>query len=320
MPIIVGPVAPPSPGEVYVGYPLSHYRRQVARETGIFLGSTVRSGTRNFLVDDRYPIKSNLDQADLYAGKWLLRPRALAEEDRVRIVAERGYDPSTGTIRPDSVWTNAPETDEPYEIHGTIEPWEQMIDLVNAGLKRCLTAVDIDLPIPEGTNRVSLREVAPWLQDARWVRQVGWFPSGGDIVTVDPYVYPFRGTVEPNGASFTLRWDSMWLGAGTDLWLKCVKRGYDHCRADQAGAFGEQAGLWAEDNEAVIPPEWCSAGALCEFFERYGDVVGGGSREEVEQNQKKAAQRFDRLSREFFALPPYTLLNPIRRGWYVGAY
>ena len=319
MPIVIVP-APPAPGEVYVGYPLAHYRRQIARETGVFVGSTVRSGTRNYLVDDRYPIKSNLDQGDLYAGKWLLRPRAPLEEDRVRIISERGYDPSTGTIRPDSVWTDAPATGEPYEIHGTIEPWEQMIDLINAGLKRCFTVVDVAVPIPAGQTVVSLREAAPWLQDARWVRQVGWFPAGGVLATTDPYSAPFRGTVEPNGAGFNLRWDSMWLTAGTDLWLKCIKRGYDHCRADQTGAFGEQAGVWTEDSEATIPPEWCAAATLVEFFERFGDVVSGGSRDEVELNQKKAAARFDRMAREYFNLPPYTLLAPVRRGWFVGAY
>jgi hypothetical protein len=322
MPIVIGPGPDEFPpgGVAEVGYPLAHYRRQIARETGVFVGSSVRSGTRNYLVDDRYPIKSSLDQGDLYAGKWLLRPRAAVEEDRVRIVAERGYDPQTGTIRPDSAWVNAPVTDEPYEIHGTIEPWEQMNDLVNEGLKRCLVVVDQAVPIPAGSSRVALRPYAPWLQDARWVRQVGWLTGGQMIDTSDPYVNPFRGTVEADGAGYTLRWDGMWLGAGGDLLLKCLKRAYDHCRADDAGVFGEQSGVWAEDNEATVVPEWVAAGALCEFFERYGDVVAGGSRDEVELNQKKAAARFDRMVREYFNLPPYTLLPPVRRGWLVGAY
>jgi hypothetical protein len=308
------------PGAVYVGYPLAHYRRQIARETGVFVGSTVRSGSKSYLVDDRYPIKSSLDQGDLYAGKWLLRPRAALAEDKVRIVSERGYDPSTGTLRPDSNWVNAPTTDEPYEIHGTIEPWEQMIDLVNAGLKRCLTVVDILVPVAPGANFIDLRAEAPWLMDARWVRQVGWWPGGTEPATSDPYNFPFRGSVEPNGTGYTLRWDHMWLGAGLPLSLKCIKRGYDHCRAEDTGVFGEQAGVWEEDNEGPVPPEWVAAGALCEFFERYGDVVAGGSREEVELNQKKAAARFDRMSREYFNIPPMTLIQPMKRGWLVGRY
>lgn len=320
-PIVIGPGGDELPsGIAEVGYPLAHYRRQIARETGVFVGSTVRSGTRSYLVDDRYPIKSSLDQADLYAGKWLLRPRAVLEEDKVRIVSERGYDPSTGTLRPDSSWVNAPATDEPYEIHGTIEPWEQMIDLINAGLKRCMVVVDVAVPAVAGANRVSLRDIAPWLQDARWVRQVGWLPLAHTFETFDPYWAPFRGTVEPNGAGFTLRWDHMWLGGGSNLAIKCLKRGYDHCRVDGLGVFGEQSGLWAEDHEALPVPEWVAAGALVEFFERYGDVVAGGSREEVELNQKKAAARFDRMTREYFNVPPYTLTQPMRRGWMVGAY
>jgi hypothetical protein len=111
----------------------------------------------------------------------------------------------------------------------------------------------------------------------------------------------------------------MWLSTGY-LTLRCLKRAYDHCRADSGGTFGEQAGVWEEDNEGPVVPEWVSAGALVEFFERYGDVVAAGSRDEVEANQKKAAARFDRMVKEYFNLPPYTLLDPIRRGWLVGAY
>lgn len=308
------------PGQQFVGYPMGYYRRQIARETGVFIGSTVRSGSRSYLVDDRYPIKSNLDQGDLYAGKWLLRPRAELDEDKVRIVSERGYDPATGTLRPDSSWVNAPQTDEPYEIHGTIEPWEQMIDLINAGLKRCVTVVDVELTILPGAHSIDLRSAAPWLQDARWVRQIGWWPTGTTQEGSDPYNYPFRGSVEPNGTGLTLRWDHMWLGNGTPLMMKCLKRAYDHCRGSDVGVFGEQAGVWDEDSEGPVVPEWVAAGALCEFFERYGDVVAAGSREEVELNQKKAAARFDRMTREYFNLPPMTLLQPVRRGWLVGRY
>lgn len=318
---VLRPRAPtPAPGAVYVGRPLAHYRRQVARETGVFIASTVRSATTSYLVDDRYPIKSSLDQGDLYAGKWLLRPQATNGDDLVRIVAERGYDPASGTIRPDSAWAVAPATGEPYEIHGTIEPWEQMNDLINEGLKRCHVVVDVLVPLAPGQTSVALRDYCPWLQDARWVRQVGWWPQGeASIGTVDPYVYPFRGTVTPDGTGYTLRWDHMWLG-GSVLSVKCIKRAYDHCRGSSLGVFGEQSGLWGEDDEGPVEPVWVSAGALCEFFERYGDVVAAGSREEVELNQKKSAARFDRMSREYFNLPPYTLLDPIRRGWLVGSY
>jgi hypothetical protein len=298
------------------------YRRQVARETGVFVASTVRSGSVSYLVDDRYPIKSSLDQGDLYAGKWLLRPQATSDDDRVRIVAERGYDPSTGTVRPDSPWTGAPATGEPYEIHGTIEPWGQMNDLVNEGLKRCLVVVDVPIPIAPGQVSVSLRDWCPWLQDARWVRQVGWWPTDAaptDLGTTDPYGYPFRGTVTPDGTGFVLRWDHQWLG-GRTITVKCLKRAYDHCRGSSAGVFGEQAGVWKEADEGPVVPVWCSAGTLVEFFERYGDVVAAGSRDEVEANQKKAAARFDRMVKEYFNLPPYTLLDPIRRGWLVGAW
>ena len=173
MPIVLSPVVvPPSPltGMVGIATTVGEYRRRIAEETGNFLASTVSSASLTFLQDNAYPVRSSLDQSDLFTGKWLLRPQATDERDRVRIVAERGYDPSTGVLRPDSPWFTTPVTNEAYELHGVIEPWNQMLDLINEALKRCFAVDHLVLPVTPGVQQIDLTPYAPWLLDPRWVR------------------------------------------------------------------------------------------------------------------------------------------------------
>jgi hypothetical protein len=49
-------------------------------------------------------------------------------------------------------------------------------------------------------------------------------------------------------------------------------------------------------------------------------VVAAGNREEAETNLQKQAATFSTLTQQYFLLPPYTLLNPVKSGWFVGAY
>lgn len=327
MPIILTPkYTPQDAGTTVVGYPLGMYRRRIARETGNFLASFVESGATSFLRDNRYPVRSNLDQGDLYPGKWLLRPQAPNEEDRVRIVAELGYDPQTGTLRPDSPWTVGPNSTEPYELHGVIEPWDQMNDLVNEALKRCMVIDHLVLePVP-GEPYLNLTPYAPWLLDARWVRGCAFIDPQlvDDPADIDMTQPNFRGWVEQQGRTMMLRWQHWQYGTHSTnpmvLVLRCVKRAFDHCRAAPSGTFGERAGLSEEAHEGPVPDDWVAAGALVEFWNSLGDVVAAGNKAEAESNQTKAAQLFTTLSQNYFVLPPFTLLNPIRSGWFVGAY
>jgi hypothetical protein len=309
-----------------VGYPLGMYRRRIARETGNFLASFVESGATSFLRDNTYPVRSNLDQADLFSGKWLLRPQATDPSDLVRIVAELGYDPQTGTLRPDSPWAVPPASTEPYEIHGVIEPWDQMNDLVNEALKRCMVVDHLVLAPNPGQPYLDLTPYAPWLLDARWVRGAAFVDpllvdSPADIDMSQPN---FRGWVEQQGRTMMLRWQGWHFNSTTSsspvLVLRCVKRAYDHCRATADGQFGERTGLEAEGHEGPAPDEWVAAGALLEFWNSLGDVVAAGNKAEAEGNQAKAAETFTTLTQNYFVLPPFTMLNPLKSGWYVGAY
>jgi hypothetical protein len=328
MPILLSPVVTPT-GDTgaAIGVPLGRYRRRIAKETGNYLASLVESGATSFLRDNHYPIKSNLDQGDLFSGKWLLRPTATAPADRVRIVAELGYDPATGTLRPDSPWSVGPATDEPYELHGVIEPWDQMNDLINEALKRCMVVDHLVLPADPGATFFNLTPYAPWLLDARWVRGAAFVDatSVDDPADIDMSQPTFRGWVEQQGRTMVLRWQGWPYGHAYSsqqpvLVLRCIKRAYDHCRLSSDGTFGELSGLSEEIHEGPVAEDWAAAGALVEFWNTFGDVVAAGNRDEAETNQAKVAQTFTTLTQQYFLLPPYTLLNPVKSGWFVGAY
>lgn len=329
MPIILTPrFSPPDVGVTVVGTALGQYRRRIAKETGNFLASTVESGAVSFLRDNKYPVKSTLDQGDLFSGKWLLRPQAPSPVDRVRIVAELGYDPQTGTLRPDSAWLDPPASTEPYELHGVIEPWEQMNDLINEALKRCMVVDHLVLAITPGENWINLTPFAPWLLDARWVRGAAVIDPNqvNNPADIDMTQPNFRGWVEPQGRTVMLRWQG-WnhytantTSGSPVMVLRCIKRAYDHCRSGPDGVFGEQSGLFAETHEGPAPEDWVAAGALLAFWESFGDVVAAGNRTEATDNQAKQAETFTTLSQQYFSLPPMTMLHPIRGGWYVGAY
>lgn len=328
-PILLTPTfTPPDTGVTVIGYPLGRYRRRIAKETGNFLASTVESGAVSFLRDNKYPVKSTLDQGDLFSGKWLLRPQAPQPQDRVRIVAELGYDPQTGTLRPDSSWTDAAASTEPYELHGVIEPWEQMNDLINQALKRCMLVDHLVLPVTPGENWINLTPYAPWLLDGRWVRGAAVVDPNqvNDPADIDMTQPNFRGWVEPQGRTTFLRWQgwnrftSSSPSGSPVLVVRCIKRAYDHCRLGSDGTFGECAGLTQETHEGPVPEDWVAAGALVAFWESFGDVVAAGNRDEAESNQAKMAETFTTLSQQYFSLPPMSMLNPIRSGWWAGNY
>ena len=328
MPILLSPlITPQTDTGIAVGTPLGRYRRRIAKETGNYLASLVESGSTSFLRDNHYPIRSNLDQGDLFSGKWLLRPTATTPSDRVRIVAELGYDPATGTLRPDSPWAVGPATNEPYELHGVIEPWDQMNDLINQALQRCMVIDHLVLPVSPGATYFDLTPYAPWLLDARWVRSACFVDpySVDDPALIDMSQPYLRGWVEQQGRTMILRWQGWPYGSANTtsepvLVLRCIKRAYDHCRLNGDGIFGELSGLSEEQNEGPVAEEWVAAGALVEFWAAFGDVVAAGNRSEAETNQQKVATIFTTLSQQYFILPPYTLLNPIKSGWFVGAY
>jgi hypothetical protein len=323
---------------------LAQYRRNLAVESGPYIGPesyNVRatSGSNETkLVCSNYPITSGLSQSDLLRERPLYRPDAPLEQDRNRYVMT--YDPPTGTITPDLIWAISPlfssvspntysylETytygyfedlllsyenlegtgiggvGERFEVLG---PWDAptMHQLINDGLKQCWLVVDVVCTALEGVTRHDLRDVCPWLQDPNHVRQAGVLPVGIDPWTQDPFNAVVYGEVERDGGTFIFNTNYRTFNAGDQIWLRCYKRAYDHCRA-AGGSYGEQSGLFAETDEAPIEREWLVSSALTVGWRRFGHLLEVQANQRLIRDQATAAAWFnERTHQHFTAVAP----------------
>jgi hypothetical protein len=280
---------------------------------------------------------SSIGQSDLYRERPLYRPGAVYEQDRHRYVLS--YDPPTGTITPDLPWTMAPistagattyEQLEPHtykdfedllltyeNMEGTgiggigerfeiLGPWDAptMHQLINDGLKQCWLVVDVVCTATEGVNRHDLSQVCPWLQDRNHVRQAGVLPVGIDPWVQDPFNSIVYGEVERDGGTFIFNTHFRTFNAGDQIWLRCYKRAYDHCRP-AGGNYGDQAGLALENDEAPIERDWATASALLVGWRRFGHLLEPMANQRLIRDQASAAVWFsDRTRQHFTAVAP----------------
>lgn len=287
---------------------LREIRRAIAPRVGYFLASTVTSGSGTGLIDTKHPVKSSLIQDDLLTGKWLLRPDA-PDADKVRIVADNGYTPASGSITPDSDWGSSPIPGEVYEIHGSCDPWNDYNDIINQALRRCYVNVEVVLTPTPGSAWHGFNVAASWLQSAQHVRQIGFLRSGETRSTTDPYRRTFRGTVYEDQGSIVVSHPHSTFQDGDLLFARCLKSAYHSCRPN-GGSFGAQAGLIEDDDEAPVALEWIRAASLVEYWERYAGAIpeGDPGGKASESRLLRVAADFDTLTSKYLRVPPMTIL------------
>ena len=300
------------------------------------------------LVCSFYPIMSSIGQNDLLLDRPLFRPSAAEELDRNRYV--KAYDPPTGTITPDLPWIfpmysigtgntygflegytyrdlegmppgylyqdlegmGANGIGERFEVLG---PWDAptMHQLINDGLKQCWLVVDVVCTAQEGVTRHDLRQVCPWLQDPNHIRQAGVLPAGIDPWTQDPFESIVYGTVERDGGTMLFNTGSRTFNAGDQIWLRCYKRAFDHCR-QSGGTYGDQVGLFRETDECPVERDWLVSSALLIGWRRYGHILEPLANQRLVRDQQSAAVWFsDRTFQHFQAVKPQLTLRPARR-------
>lgn len=284
---------------------LREIRRAVSPRIGSYLARTATSGTVSSLTDARHPVRSSNLQEDLFAGKWILRPDA-PDEDKVRVVAENGYVPTTGVIQPDLDWSSPPVAGEVYELHGSVEPWEEMNDLINTALKRCYVTMEIAVDAQPGNTRHGLNVAAPWLHAASHVRRVGYLTENESRNRMDPYQRRIYGEpIEDEGKIYFDHWPQTFDHYEV-LFVQLIKPAFNACRADDLGVFGDIDGLAADDNEAPVAQEWIVAAALVEYWERYASQLPEGDPQgkAAEDRQIRWAAAYDTLTAKYLRLPP----------------
>jgi hypothetical protein len=170
-----------------------------------------------------------------------------------------------------------------------------MADAINEALKRTMVRTEIVGTAVSQQIRHSLSTIAPWLTDPLWVRQVGWLNASDDRNQVSPYWRTVRGQAVEDAGGVALEHPGYYFNTGDILYLRIIKRAYDHCRPT-LGTFGSQSGLTLETDEAPINLEWLGAAALVEIWRRYGQVLETSSRTRQVPNLMDAAARFSYLT------------------------
>ena len=196
---------------------------------------------------------------------------------------------------------------ERFEILGPFDR-PTMHRLINDGLKQTWLVVEVASTPTEQIVRHDLNLIAPWLQDTTDVLQVGYLAPGEDRDEVDPFERIVRGQVERDGGTFVLNTWTRSFQAGETIYLRCLKRAYDHCRM-AGGTYGDRSGLSGETDEAPIEADWLVSSALVIGWRRFGHLLEPLANARLIRDQATAAAWFTERCREHFTgpLPPRTL-------------
>lgn len=318
---------------------LSAYRSMFSVEAGPYIGpesyevrATSGSDTTK-IVCAQYPITSGQSISSSLVDRPLLRPSCAQELDKFRYVMS--FDPATGTITPDLPWITPPfspgsgttyELLENYTYHDLemflYEDMEGMgIDgigerfeiggpfdvptthkLINDGLKQCWLIVEVACVPTAGATRHLLVEVTPWLQDTTDILQIGYLAPFEDRNMTDPFERIVMGQIERDGGDLYLNTGTRSFIDGELLYLRCLKRAFDHCRK-AGGVYGEQAGLTLETDEAPAEREWVTAASLTIAWRRFGHVLEVLANQRLVRDQQTAAAWFSDKTREHFTAP-----------------
>lgn len=292
---------------------LTQYRQQAAKELGRYAeGTAVTTSSTTTLVDTNWPIKSTLNQDDLYSDYFLYRPNAVVEADKVRIVAT--YTPASGFLVADRPWDIAPYgggVGEAYELHGIIEPHTDLKEMLNEALKRCYIMVEVTLTPITDQIRHSLSTVAPWFTDPLWLINTGVMQLSDDRDEVDPYSATIRGEVVQDGATYYFVHRGRSFNPSTELvYLQMLKPAYYHCRPS-GGTYGAQSGLSLESDECPVAVNWVAAGTLVEAWRHYSQLLEPSANQKLMRNREEASAWFTRLSNENVRIPTPRIRKPL---------
>src|SRR6266498_70148 len=207
---------------------------------GGYLASAVTGGSTSVLTDNNWPANTTLDVAEQWQDAWLFRPNAVLSTDKLRLVSV--YTPTGGMFQPDLNWLNAPAEGERYEIHTVVEPATALLRCINFGLRRCFIETEFSFVPIGGARWHSLAQVAPWLTDKSWVRQVGYLSNTEDRNSVWPYERVIRGEAFEEAGTVILSHPENSFGAHGQaspfiIYVRAMAPAYSLCMA-QAHNYG----------------------------------------------------------------------------------
>jgi len=325
------------------------YRAAFSEEAGPYIGPpkydvrAMGGSTTTQLFCRAFPIQSGIPQDDALIDRPLYRPTATQPTDRHRYVMK--YTPGTGLIQPDLEWAMPPiptvggatyddleaymYADMEFFIYDDLEhaglegigerfeilgPFDVPTthQLINDGLKQCWLVVEVIAQPTQNATRHDLSLVCPWLQDATDILQVGVLSASDDRNMTDPYGAVVRGQVEQDGGRFYFNTGGRSFNSDELLYLKVLKRAYDHC-CPHGGTFGQQVGLELEDDESPVERDWLVSSALVIAWRRYAKMLEPIANQRLIRDQASANAWFSDRCREHFSQPlPQRTFKPQR--------
>ena len=285
-------------------YTLTEIRQRAAQEFGpCYFGTAKTGSTASYLYDSTWPITSTIDTDDLYVDQYLFRPNAALASDKVRIV--KNYIPLQGFLQPDGPWINPPANNEPYELHGVIEPGTDLLTLINQGLMRCFVVTEFSFTPVANQNRHQITQFAPYVTNPRWVRSVGYLSISELRDQTDPYMRAVRGDAielaTSTGMVIYLQHPGMIFDPNSStVYVRCIAPSYTQC----SGATFPQNGLTLETDSAPINLEWAASSVLQEAWRKYSHLLEPAANQRIIRDRNEAALWFSDLSARSFQLPP----------------
>ena len=290
------------------------YRQAASRLLGGFQAGTVTAGTTTALVEcTAWPFKSTLAQDERFEHWFVYLPSA-ASADRTRVVTTGGYDPNTGKMTVDQLYSVAPTTGWTVEVSSLVDP-ETVNRLVNDALKLCRTAWETTFTVSSTrTVRHSLA-TSTWLTDADDVFQVGYLATGESRSEIDPFSRAKRGrATERNGVVYL---EGPSFNTTDTAYVLAGRPAYTLCRA-AGGTYGDLTGLDVDTDEAPVETDWVAAGVKMLAWDELRELFWPGEARVAEQKVAQAAARFWALARDYWTEPARTF-TPLTR-WGVPNY
>lgn len=260
--------------------------RMVAGWNGLIVSSATGGGTQA-LTDTSSSLTSSVARGKVLDGAWIHRPTQ-PSADKVRMVAEGGYNPATGTLSPDLAWAIAPAVGETYEVivGSHLHPTQNVAPAIRRALMRVRFVDTVVIVNDAGGDDVDLTSFYPWLTDPTHLRTLapadadGWY-SGHHHIDFRPAMK--AGSLWVHIPSATTRFSAEVLRPhGT------VVNGADSLSGP------------IEDGDTVrCPLDWAVAGTVVEIYRQFG--IGLSSKENAAVKDAMAlwAAEFSRLSKTY---------------------
>ena len=112
-----------------------------------------------------------------------------------------------------------------------------------------------------------------------------------------------------NGCDSMRRLEECWRKADDDY--PGAKPAYYDCRAT-GGAWGSQAGLALETDEAPVAEDWLAAAVLVEAWAQYAKLLEQAAASKVMRERVEAVEWFRALNEKHFRPPERRVRRPVR--------